>query len=1396
MMTIRVGVGFCVALAMCSLPALSAGQAAAPSTSQDTEGGIVIGRVVNGNGAKPVVGYTVHLVNKNLAPGVDRTAVTGDDGGYEFDGVRAADKYAVAVYDATGKLVGTDPSFPVAQDSAHTAVPDLDISRGLTAELTVKAGGLIQLDKGISPGSNVGNEQVRLLPLFNRNFLNLGLIQPGVHDVPQGSPLQGAAFSIAGSRATSTYFLLDGVDNVASDTNQAIPFQINEAVREFRVTYANPDLRYGQGSGGIVDVITSSGDFGDNKLHGSLFGYFNNDALNAGTPLSAYANTGFSRAASFANVSSSLANSVIYIDPAYDPTAPGATPPADCSSVSGANNTRYCGYSPQSYNALFSLLSPSTGGSVSASGSCNTTFCAAGAFNPAGLLSGQDSHTQPFTQKQFGGSVGKAVGKRAFLFGSYEGTLIDNATPTFERVPTFLDRAPVATAASADRAIASGLLALYPQANVGQTGNALIANSGAGIFGFYRGLAPNYTHVHGVQFRPDIKLGSLGSVTLRYTGQLLDQLHDDTLPASSAYPGNGANRKAQNQSASLSYNLPFGKKSENANLLTIAFTQYRVDEVAQDRFFNVSSTGLNMSSMPSVIVSGIDPLTTVAGSNVTPGTLGQGYVGGWYDSFWQTCAASSDVASGCGGRGGNSAQSPSPITPSLDGDFPLARLGAPLSAPSKRRDSEAFLSDVLELHLGSKNNLFLGGDYRYQQNYSYDGGLARGLIVSNNIGEFTHDSETCVSCVPRAAFSHPSFDYELRQPIGYTGDLRSNVFGGFVQDQFHLASGLTLVAGARYDYFGQPLDTGNRQWNYSFANQGLNQQGRYGTFDAFAYPCGGGTTFFDAVYGPLRASTPAGKTLCSNGSYQLPTDKTNATGLLGVSFAPGSGRTVVRGAIGAYYDHAPASYNQKLLLNRPSPYNVTNPSAIYGQNFGSQYQSANCQSMTQCAFGLSTLNFSGLTGAQTASFQNYQAASGANVLYARDVNALKTPYLIQISTGVQHQFGKSFAAEVGYVGSIGQRLPLVYDSNFTNEFYCQTNGFCSNNTYFPVFTQSDIGNSNYNSVVAQLSSSQYHGLSFHASYTYAKSLDNVAASDFPNTTDSLFSQLYGRQLYGLGNPAVFALQQSQAGFGSNGFLRGSQLGTQNARTAVLQSANIPSFTAIQSALTTTGSRAINTTSYTLPQNPLAFSSAGATHGADYGPSDFDVRHRAVVDFVYRPAFKAKFARNFVVSGITTVQSGQPFTIFSGPAYGQISQLVNVSSTSPIKMTGNANGYISGITRSNLPSLNSVGCPTLYAQPSLYKASSTPAACVGNSGRNAFTGPAYFSQDAAIQRDMHLKERKTLVLRAEGYNLFNRANYYNPISEVSADGVHLNPEFGQIRSSHDARQFQFAARFDF
>jgi hypothetical protein len=64
---------------------------------------------------------------------------------------------------------------------------------------------------------------------------------------------------------------------------------------------------------------------------------------------------------------------------------------------------------------------------------------------------------------------------------------------------------------------------------------------------------------------------------------------------------------------------------------------------------------------------------------------------------------------------------------------------------------------------------------------------------------------------------------------------------------------------------------------------------------------------------------------------------------------------------------------------------------------------------------------------------------------------------------------------------------------------------------------------------------------------------------------------------------------------------------------------------------------------------------------------------------------------------------------------------------------------------------------------------------------------------AVQKMFKIHEVAELSLRAESYNLFNRPNYYNPISSYSLDGVSQYSQFGQIKSAHNARQFQFAVR---
>ncbi len=88
---------------------------------------------------------------------------------------------------------------------------------------------------------------------------------------------------------------------------------------------------------------------------------------------------------------------------------------------------------------------------------------------------------------------------------------------------------------------------------------------------------------------------------------------------------------------------------------------------------------------------------------------------------------------------------------------------------------------------------------------------------------------------------------------------------------------------------------------------------------------------------------------------------------------------------------------------------------------------------------------------------------------------------------------------------------------------------------------------------------------------------------------------------------------------------------------------------------------------------------------------------------------------------------------------------------------------------------------------------------GDLGRNAFRGPGLWQIDFGAQRHFALRERLALELRGECFNLLNRAQYANPLADISVPST-----FGRITSvvntsptgSGTPRQFEIAARFVF
>jgi len=81
------------------------------------------------------------------------------------------------------------------------------------------------------------------------------------------------------------------------------------------------------------------------------------------------------------------------------------------------------------------------------------------------------------------------------------------------------------------------------------------------------------------------------------------------------------------------------------------------------------------------------------------------------------------------------------------------------------------------------------------------------------------------------------------------------------------------------------------------------------------------------------------------------------------------------------------------------------------------------------------------------------------------------------------------------------------------------------------------------------------------------------------------------------------------------------------------------------------------------------------------------------------------------------------------------------------------------------------------------------------GRNTGRGFDYASLDMRLSRRIRLNERVSLDVLAEGFNLFNRANYGVPNNTFGSGTIPL-PAFGQPTLAFDPRQFQFGLKLNF
>ena len=232
------------------------------------EQGTITGSVTDASGA---VVPNARVTITNVATGVARETQSAADGHYTAPYLPPG-QYEVAV---------------AAQGFDKARVRGVNITVGLTATIDVilKPGSLqqevtvtaavVQLEaQTFALGNVVGSRQILELPLLGRNPYSLVTLAPGVID--RGN--SGTGPIINGGRSNTSEVLLDGAETRNTTTNDLAYSPPLETVQEFKVITNGMSAEFGRSGGGVLTAATRSG---TNKLHGSVYEFLRNNALNA-----------------------------------------------------------------------------------------------------------------------------------------------------------------------------------------------------------------------------------------------------------------------------------------------------------------------------------------------------------------------------------------------------------------------------------------------------------------------------------------------------------------------------------------------------------------------------------------------------------------------------------------------------------------------------------------------------------------------------------------------------------------------------------------------------------------------------------------------------------------------------------------------------------------------------------------------------------------------------------------------------------------------------------------------------------------------------------------------------------------------------------------------------------
>jgi hypothetical protein len=239
-------------------------------------GGRILGRVSDPAGAV-LTGVKVALTNE--ATGVSRQVTTNESGDYNFVEVPPGQYRAEFEQAGFKRNIRKDITVEINQVLTLNMTMQLGEAKEIV-EVTSEAP-LVETTS-TQMGAVVNERAVSQLPLNTRDTYQLLSLQPGVQsqtgtDLFYGSDRAGVV-SVNGGRGRSNNFSVNGGDANDQFANLPAVQPTPDSIEEFRVLTNTFDAEYGRNSGAVVNVVTKSG---TNSLHGNVYEFFRNNALNS-----------------------------------------------------------------------------------------------------------------------------------------------------------------------------------------------------------------------------------------------------------------------------------------------------------------------------------------------------------------------------------------------------------------------------------------------------------------------------------------------------------------------------------------------------------------------------------------------------------------------------------------------------------------------------------------------------------------------------------------------------------------------------------------------------------------------------------------------------------------------------------------------------------------------------------------------------------------------------------------------------------------------------------------------------------------------------------------------------------------------------------------------------------